>query len=129
MAVICLDTNYLIRALVSGTPEAAQIEIWLQRGQPLAAPAVVWYEFVCGPVQAAHIEVMRQVLTAGVLSFDTREAEVAGHLFNEAGRMRCHRVDAMIAATAICADAPLATANVADFEAFADWGLTIVAPA
>lgn len=126
--MICLDTNYLIRGLVAETPEADQITDWLDSGEALSACSVVWYEFVCGPVRPLHVDTMRRVLTGGILPFTAAEAELAGQLFNRAGRARRHRVDAMIAATAILADAPLATANQADFEPFATAGLELLSP-
>ena len=49
----------------------------------------------------------------------------AARLYNQVGRVRRLRVDTMIAAAAILADARLATRNRADFEAFQPLGLRL----
>lgn len=123
--MICLDTNYLIRGLIPGTEEAGEIKSWLKGGIPLTAPAIVWYEFCCGPVQDREIETVRSVLTEGVLPFGEAEAENAARLFNAVGRVRRLRVDTMVAAAALCAGAELATSNRSDFEAFCRYGLRL----
>ncbi len=38
--MICLDTKFLIRALIPGTKGALAIEEWLGSKQPLSIPAV-----------------------------------------------------------------------------------------
>ena len=120
--VICLDTNYLILGLVPDSREGAQLRTWIAEGTPLVAPTVVWFEFLCGPVSVRQVETMRAFLQ-DIIPFNESHARLAAELFNEAGRRRSTRVDAMIAATAMVADAPLATNNAADFEAFAASGL------
>jgi predicted nucleic acid-binding protein len=49
--MICLDTNFLIRALIPGTKEALAIEQWLSSRELLSIPAVAWYEFLCGSTE------------------------------------------------------------------------------
>ncbi len=123
--MICLDTNYLIRGLIAGTPEAGEVKSWLKGGIPLAASSIVWYESCCGPVHTREIETIRSVLTAGVLPFGEAEALESARLFNAVGRVRRLRVDAMIAAAAIVSGAELATGNTADFEPFCGYGLVL----
>lgn len=123
--MICLDTNYLIMGLIPDTAESEKIKSWLKGGFPLAAPSIVWYEFCCGPVQNREIETVRSVLTAGILPFGEAEAEEAARLFNAVGRVRRLRVNTMIAATALCTGAELATSNTADFELFSGHGLLL----
>jgi predicted nucleic acid-binding protein len=53
--VIALDTNYLINALVAGSPEATALIAWHRNGEVLATPSVMWYEFLCGPVSVREI--------------------------------------------------------------------------
>ena len=120
--MICLDTNYLILGLVPGSQEGAHLRTWITEGTPLVVPSVVWFEFLCGPVSGRQVETMRAFLH-DLIPFSESHARLAAELFNEAGRRRSTRVDAMIAATAMVADAPLATDNAADFEAFAASGL------
>jgi predicted nucleic acid-binding protein len=125
--MICLDTNYLIRALVEGTPEAAQVGFWLRQKTPLAMSAVALYEFYCGPLTPKDFQMGQLILTGGVLPFGPEQAAEAARLFNAAGRRRQLRVDAMIAATAIVAKAQLATDNTDDFKPFVGLGLRLVA--
>jgi len=120
--MICLDTNYLILGLVPGSREGAHLRTWITEGTPLVAPSAVWFEFLCGPVSGRQVETMRAFLH-DLIPFGESHARLAAELFNEAGCRRSTRVDAMIAATAMVADAPLATNNAADFEAFAASGL------
>lgn len=124
--MILLDTNYLIRALVDQTDEAAQVSEWLDEGEELCTSAISWYEFVTGPVDTDGVELIRTVLQGRILPFVQDTAAEAARLFNAAGRMRRLRVDAMIAASAIMVNAYLATENTADFTAFIGEGLRMV---
>ena len=124
--VILLDTNYLIRLLVEGTLEAGEVDHWIDAGIELCTSAIVWYEFLSGPVDPAGIEVVRQTIHSRVLPFGEAEAAEAARLFNGAGRRRSLRVDAMIAATAILSEAELATENSEDFEPFDSLGLRLI---
>lgn len=70
---------------------------------------------------------MRAFVTA-LLPFDETNARIAAELFNNSGRRRTLRVDAMIAAAAIAADASLATNNRENFEVFVQSGLRLQSP-
>lgn len=122
--MICLDTNYLILGLVAGSRESRELGAWIAAGERLMVSTLVWFEFLCGPVTAPQIETMRAFLHE-LVPFDESHAIEAAELFNAAARKRSTRVDAMIAATAIVADAALATNNTDDFRAFLDSGLRL----
>jgi predicted nucleic acid-binding protein len=122
--VICLDTNYLILGLVEGSRESRQLAAWRAAGERLVAPTLVWFEFLCGPVSAPQIATMRAFVHE-LVPFEESHASVAATLFNAASRKRSSRVDAMIAATAIVADAALATNNKEDFRPFRVGGLRL----
>jgi predicted nucleic acid-binding protein len=124
--MICLDTDYLIRGLVSGTRESDRLVRWHQAREPLLSAAPAWYEFLSGPVSQAQIRVMHAFLSAGVIAFEEVQAIEAARLFNAIGRVRRVRIDAMIAATAILAGARLATSNQGDFKTFVPHGLELV---
>jgi predicted nucleic acid-binding protein len=124
--VICLDTDYLVLALVPGTRESARIEEWLSRNETLAIPTVAWYEFLCAPVGDEEIRIIEEIARGCILPFGPREAREAERLFAAAGGARRLRVDAMIAATAIVANAGLATSNQEDFRLFTAFGLDLV---
>lgn len=124
--MICLDTNYLIRGLITGSDEAEHIYGWLAAGEPMCIASVSWYEFLCGPVSQEEIVLANGLLKSGVLAFGSPQASKAAALFNHGNRKRSLRVDSMIAATAIVAGAELATNNLSDFEAFLPHGLVLV---
>jgi predicted nucleic acid-binding protein len=124
--MILLDTNYLIRALIADTDEAARVSRWTDSGEELCTASIAWYEFLCGPVDEEGIDLMRAVTADLVLPFTATVAQESARLFNAAGRKRQLRVDAMIAATAIVAGARLATGNSDDFSAFVPEGLRLV---
>jgi len=123
--VICLDTSFLIRALVPGSRQDRRLRQWLGAGEPLSISAVGWAEFLCGPVEPGHAELAARIVTQR-LPFGEEDAVLAARLFNEAGRRHGSLTDCMIAATAIRSDASLATANAADFQQFAAAGLKTV---
>ncbi len=123
--MICLDTNYLIRCVELGSQEAARMESWYRDGEPMITPMSAWFEFIGGPLTKEQEESARAFL-ADIMPFTEAEAREAARLFNAAGRKRSLRVDAMIAATAIVAKAPLATANRDDFTPFLPHGLKLV---
>ncbi len=124
--MILLDTNYLIRALVDGTDEATQVSEWLDSGEELCTSAISWYEFLSGPVDEDGVELIRTVVQDRVLPFVADTAAESARLFNATGRLRRHRVDAMIAASAVMTGALLATENVADFRNFTTNGLRMI---
>lgn len=124
-AVICLDTNYLILGLVRESRESRQLLEWHDAGKRLIAPSLVWFEFRCGPVTAAQVRTIRAFVSE-IIPFGEPQAEAAAMLFNAATRKRSTRVDAMIAATAIVADAALATNNRSDFRPFVASGLHLL---
>ncbi len=123
--MICLDTNYLILGLTQGSKESKELVRWYQAGEALVTPMPAWYEFLCGPVSKQQVETMRAFLTE-IVPFGEEQAETAAQLFEAAGRKRALRVDAMIAATAMVAQAKLATNNRNDFRKFADSGLMLL---
>jgi predicted nucleic acid-binding protein len=125
--VILLDTSFLIRALIPGTGEDALLRRWLAGRTTLAVSAVVWTEFLCGPLRPREIQLAAQVV-GEILPFGGDEAAVASDLFNHAGRRRGSLVDCMVAAAALGRGAALATSNPGDFRRFASRGLEIVSP-
>jgi predicted nucleic acid-binding protein len=85
-------------------------------------------EFVTGPVLPTAVRSILQTLSGGVMAVGRREAELAAVLFNATGRKRPMRYDCMIAASAILADAELATNNIGDFLPFTPHGLRLFQP-
>ncbi len=119
-----LDTSFLIRALVPGSDESARLRRWLRDRRPVAVSTLVWGEFLCGPLDEASVSTARRIAHRHV-PVGTREATEAARLFNHGGRRRGSLPDCIIAATAILADAEIATSNPADFRRLADAGLEV----
>ena len=126
--MIHLDTNYLIGLLVKGSPQALYVDGWLAAGQPLAAGAVAWTEFLNGPVSPLEVSRAEAVLQSRIVPFGRPEAVLAAELFNKTGRRRGSRFDCLIAATAMLAQAEIATVNQADFNSFTPHGLKLAVP-
>ena len=124
--MIHVDTSFLIRALVSGSPEDRRLRRWLSKRAPLGISCVSWGEFLCGPVEPSHVELATRVLGEPV-PFVAADAGTSAHLFNVSGRRRGSFTDCMIAATALRAAASLATANGGDFRRFSSAGLRLAA--
>ena len=123
--MIHLDTSFLIRGLVHGSAEDRALRKWLKDGEPLGMNTVAWTELLCGPLEEKHVEYAIRVVSQRV-AFLEEDSVVSARLFNETGRRRGSLIDCMIAASALRAGEPLATANVADFRRFAAYGLAIL---
>lgn len=127
--MIHLDTNYLIGLPVKGWAVALEVDGWLAAGESLAASAIAWTEFLNGPVTPLAVSRAEAVLQSRIVPFGPAEAALAAELFNKTGRRRGSRFDCLIAATAIQAQAQVATVNQSDFKVFVPHGLTLaVAP-
>ena len=122
--MIHLDTSFLVRALIPGTPEDVRLQAWLRAREPLRIAAPAWGEFLCGPVTSSHVAYAAVVLGEPVV-LDRQTAEAAAQLFNASGRRRGTMVDCFIAATAMRAGAALATKNAADFGRMVPAGLVL----
>ena len=123
--MIHLDTSFLIRGLVRGSPEDRALREWLGGGETLGMSTVAWAELLCGPLEESHRELASAVVSQRV-AFLEEDSATSARLFNGTGRRRGSLVDCMIAATALRTREPLATANVADFRRFAVFGLALL---
>ena len=124
MSAIHFDTNALIALPLWVRAEHPVIQR-VQQGTPAAASALVWYEFVCGPVSDEHKQLARALLAGRIEPVTERAAEIAAQLFNATGRIRRTRTDALIAACAINASAEFVTLNRDDFSPFVEFGLAL----
>lgn len=122
--MIHLDTSFLIRALEVGSPEDRKLRNWVEAGDTLVMSTVAWAEFLCGPLQGSELALAAEIVGQR-RDFTDDHAATAARLFNESGRRRRLLLDSMIAAVALAEDAPIATANEADFRRFESSGLKI----
>lgn len=97
----------------------------IAHGEAAAASAVVWYEFLSGPLAASEAPLARAFLQGRIVAVAEDDAERAATLFNAVGRKRKLKTDALIAAVAIRAGAEFVTLNRADFLPFVEFGLRI----
>ena len=119
--MIHLDTSFLIRALIPGTPEETKLRKPAGR-EVLIMSSVAWVEFLCGPLGSAD-RASAERIVQGLQDFTPDQAEVAARLFNDSGRRRSMIPDCMIAAAALADGAAIATSNAAHFRRFAAAGL------
>ncbi len=122
--MIHLDTSYLIRLLLPGSPEDRQVRTWLRDRIPLSTSAIAWAEFLCGPLEPAQIDLAVRLLSEWT-PFTAEDSVLAARLFNLAGRRRGTLIDCMIAASAMGAGAALATVNAGDFMRLTRAGLEL----
>lgn len=123
--MIHLDSNLLI-ALADPADPHREKALQLMRALPQAAvSSLAWWEFECGPVSPEGIAIVRIMLPGGILPFTETQSREAALLFNAAGRARRLKFDSLIAATAILANAELATVNPSDFQPFVPHGLKL----
>ena len=120
--MIHLDTSFLIRALLRGSPEDRKLREWLGTSEPLGMSTIAWAEFLCGPLDKPHLKLATEIIRVRS-NFTPELAIIAARLFNESGRQRGTFIDCMIAATALSEGARVATANVTDFRRFETFGL------
>ncbi|TVS13608.1 MAG: type II toxin-antitoxin system VapC family toxin [Wenzhouxiangella sp.] len=119
------DTNALI-ALPVWARQGHPIIQRVTGGEPAAASSLVWYEFSVGPLANNEAAMAMAFLQRQILPLTLEDAELAATIFNEAGRRRVFKTDAVIAAVAIRAGAHFVTLNRADFEPFVELGLDLV---
>ena len=124
--MIHLDTNALI-ALPRLARQRHPLTQRIAAGEPAAASALAWFEYVCGPLPEPEQHLVRAAIGARIVEVDEAVAERAAVLFNHAGRRRSLRTDSLIAATAILAGAELASYNTPDFAPFTAHGLRLLA--
>lgn len=115
--MILVDTSALVLSLSADRPQASKLYGFLERGERLALPALVLYEWKRGPRDAAELAVQEDLFPSErAVPFDHRAAAVAAELYLRVKGARQRSVDLAIAATAIAAGAALWTANPRDFS-------------
>ena len=122
--MIHLDTSFLIRALIRGTPEDLALRRWIKAGEPLVVSTVAWAEFRCGPLQKPELAAAAAIIDRH-REFTRDDAETAARLYNESGRRRGSLMDCMIAAVALADGAAVATSNTPDFQRLGELGVTL----
>jgi len=122
--MIHFDTNFLIQAVVAGSPAHVRFVGWASTQEILAISAIAWAEFLCGPLDTTGESLARQIFP-NPEPFLPADAVLAASLFNQTGRRSRSLADCMIAAVAIRCGAKLATINAGDFQPFGKYGLLL----
>jgi predicted nucleic acid-binding protein len=122
--MVHLDTNFLIDALVPGSPQEAQLVTWLTAGETIGISSLAWGEFLCGPLSASAETLARRLFPLAV-ALEGDDAERAANFFNLTGRRSKSYADCCIAAVAIRAQSSLATSNRGDFTPLVPHGLVL----
>ncbi len=124
--MIHLDTNALIyrpQWAKQGHPVVERIAA----GEPAAACAIVWYEFMLGPLAPDEADLACAFVQSRIVPIADQDAELAARLFNATGRKRQHKTDTLIAACAIQAQAEFVTACGSDSQPLVTHGLRLIA--
>lgn len=122
--MIHLDTNFLIDALVPGSPQESRLVGWLSAGERVGISALAWGEILCGPLPPSAEVLARRILPQAE-ALTREDAEVGAHLFNATGRRSKSYANCCIAAIAIRCQAALATSNTSDFSPMVAHGLVL----
>jgi predicted nucleic acid-binding protein len=123
--VIHFDTNALI-ALPHWARERRAVVKRIVAGEAAVASALVWYEYLMGPLAADEAELAHAFLRGRIEPVAEEDTVLGAELFNAAGHRRTLKTDALIAAMAIRASADFVTVNVTDFEPFVAHGLRLM---
>lgn len=116
--MILLDTSLLVDALSGPRRSAPTLRRELERGERIALPSLVLYEWLRGPRLREELEAQEALFPrATALPFGAEEAAIAAGLYAGLARGRGREIDLAIAACAISRDAALWTLDVDDFAA------------
>lgn len=121
-----LDTNILIGVFSEEKELRAKLKRFFHEGYSFSVSALVWHEFVSGPVKAIQKQHALSLIEERILPMDKDIAELASELYNSSGRKKSSRPDCIVAATAINYQAEMLTLNASDFKAFSKQGLELV---
>lgn len=115
--MIFLDTSVLIEALGAGGSMRGELRKAIARGERMAVPSLVLYEWLRGPRLPAELAAQEALFPSGEApAFGAEEAQIAADLYRVVGRARGREIDLAIAACAISWDAILWTLNARDFD-------------
>jgi predicted nucleic acid-binding protein len=125
--VIVLDTSVVIDGLTGARRSAKALRQAVERGERLAIPSLVLYEWLRGPRRVEELTDHEALLPGEAsLPFGPEEAAVAAELYKAVKRPRGREIDLAIAACAITRDAVFWTLNHVDFRDIP--GLRVSAP-
>ncbi len=114
--MIILDTSVLVGALTGSAPLAPALVAAIERGERMALPSLVLYEWLRGPRTEPELAFQERLFPAQrALVFGPAEAEEGARLYRLLKRPRGREIDLGIAACALLRNGELWTANPVDF--------------
>jgi predicted nucleic acid-binding protein len=115
--MILLDTSLLVEGLGAGGRMRNSLRQAIARGDRMALPALVLYEWLRGPRLPEELDAQEALFPSDrALEFGPDAARIAAELYRTVQRPRGREVDLTIAAIALHWDAALWTLNIGDFE-------------
>jgi predicted nucleic acid-binding protein len=105
----------------------ARLLEWTRAGETVGACCLAWFGFLCGPTTAQQRALLDELLDADRPAMTPESSALAAQLFNVTGRRSRSQFDCLIAASAIVAGDPLASANATHFRPFEPHGLRLLA--
>jgi predicted nucleic acid-binding protein len=115
--MILLDTSVLVEALGAGGSMRDSLRDIIERGERIALPTLVLYEWARGPRLPEELQAQEALFPSReALPFGPDEARVAADLYRDLPHSRGREVDLAIAASAIVYRSRLWTLNVEDFQ-------------
>ncbi|MFC1791759.1 type II toxin-antitoxin system VapC family toxin [Gemmatimonadota bacterium] len=115
--MILLDTSVLVETLGAGGSLRGALRESIVRGERMALPSLVLFEWLRGPRLSEELEAQEALFPSGeALPFGPEEAILAADLYRTVRRPRGREIDLAIAATALFREARLWTLNAEDFR-------------
>jgi predicted nucleic acid-binding protein len=119
--LILLDTSALIDGLTGPRRSARALREAIERGERIAVPSLVLYEWLRGPRRAEELEAQEALFPRETaVAFSAPEAALAASIYRRIRRPRGREIDLAIAACALVRNARLWTLNLPDFEDIPD---------
>lgn len=114
--MILLDTSVLVEMLGAGGGMRGDLRAAIARGDRLAIPSLVLYEWLRGPRVPEELSAQEALFPSrDAPVFGPDEAQVAADLYRALPRPRGREIDLAIAACALTWDAAIWTLNPEDF--------------
>ena len=114
--MILLDTSVLVEMLGAGGGMRGDLRAAIARGDRLAIPSLVLYEWLRGPRVPEELSAQEALFPSrDAPVFGPYEAQVAAGLYRALPRPRGREIDLAIAACALTWDAAIWTLNPEDF--------------
>lgn len=119
--MIVVDTSALIDCFTGKRAAFPRLREFVHRGDRIALPAIVLYEWWRGPRSNEELRTQELVLPSGhAIPFGLDEAAISARLYRSVKRGRGREMDLAIAACAISWNAELWTINRKDFADIPD---------